>query len=160
MWLFGHLFNMSYVIWSSGHLVIWSSGQYFIWSSGFLVIWSFPILWKTLLFWWNTWIICGYSESCFGDLIEQSGYLVYASYTYLLAILILGSRTSGSTYLHLSLFCTRANVCDNHWLDWKVNFSGYPKSGIYVHVHNSVLHEECFLHLVLGSSWSTWTFTI
>ena len=76
MWLFGHLFNMSYVIWSSGHLVIVSSGHLVILSSGFLVIWSFPILWKTVLFLWNTWIICGYSESCFGDLIEQSGYLV------------------------------------------------------------------------------------
>ena len=119
MWLFGHLFNMSYVIWSSGHLVIVSSGHLVILSSGLLVItssghlviwwsgnlvlwaiclsgdmviwskfylvigfyghlviWLLTILWKTLLFLWNTWLICAHSESCFGDLIEQSGYLV------------------------------------------------------------------------------------
>ena len=68
------------VIWSSGFMVlwsIWSPGNLVIWPSGHLVIWSFPIFVKTLLFLWNTWMICAHSESCFGDLIEQSGYLVF-----------------------------------------------------------------------------------
>ena len=67
------------VIWSiclSGHLVVWFSSHRVIGSSGHLVLWSFIILWKTLLFLWNTWKLCAHSESCFGDLIEQSGYLV------------------------------------------------------------------------------------
>jgi len=90
------------VILSSNHLVIWSSlhlvtlssdhlvnmvilssgqsGHLVIWSSGHLVIWSFTILWKTVLFFWNTGIICTHNESCFGDLIEQSGYLVFFSF--------------------------------------------------------------------------------
>ena len=98
IWLSGHLVNMviwssgQYVIrssghpvfWSSGHLIIWSSSHWVIWSpshqviwsSGHLVIWLFTILWKTVLFLWTTWIICVHTESCFGDLIEQSGYLV------------------------------------------------------------------------------------
>ena len=67
------------IIWSSGNLVIWSiwlSGHLVIWSICHLVIWSFPILWKTVLLFWNTWIICAHCASCFGDLIEHSGYLV------------------------------------------------------------------------------------
>ena len=62
---------------SIGHLVIWSSGHLVTWSSGHMVIWSFPIFWQTVLFLWNTRIICAHSESCFGDLIKQSGYLVF-----------------------------------------------------------------------------------
>ena len=80
IWSSGHLVIWSsgfLVIWSSGHLVIWSSGHLVTWSSGHLVIWLCPIFIKTVLFLWNTWIICAHIESCFGDLIEQSGYLVF-----------------------------------------------------------------------------------
>ena len=59
---------------SSGHLVIRSSGHLVTCSSVHLIIGSFPILWKSVLFLWNT-----HSESCFGDLIEQSGYLVFSN---------------------------------------------------------------------------------
>ena len=82
IWSSLHLVILSYdhlVIWwygQYGYLVIRSSGHQVICSSAHLVIWSFPILWKTVLFLWNTWMICAHSESCFGDLIEQSGYLV------------------------------------------------------------------------------------
>ena len=74
---YGHLVNMVICHMSSGHRVTWSPGHLVILSSGLLVIWSFPILWNPVLFLWNTWIICAHSESCFGDLIEQSGYLVW-----------------------------------------------------------------------------------
>ena len=72
----GYLVICSICHMSSGHLVIVSSGHLVILSSGLLVIWSFPILWNPVLFLWNTWIIIAHSESCFGDIIEQSGYLV------------------------------------------------------------------------------------
>jgi len=77
---------------SSGHLVIRSSGYLVTCSSVHLVIRSFPILWKTVLFLWNTLIISTHSESCFGDLIEQSGYLVIGMNT--------GQRTGGKDNQH------------------------------------------------------------
>ena len=40
MWLFGHLFNMSYVIWSSGNRVIWSSCHLVFWSPGRFQYWA------------------------------------------------------------------------------------------------------------------------
>ena len=76
----GYLVICSICHMSSGHLVIVSSGHLVILSSGLLVIWSFPILWNPVLFLLNTWIICAHSESCFGDLIEQSGYLVCCNF--------------------------------------------------------------------------------
>ena len=67
-------------------------------SSGHLIIWWITILWKTVIFLWNTWIICAHSESCFGDLIEQSGYLVVImSETALL--LLIGSELQTQTSL-------------------------------------------------------------
>ena len=104
MWLFGHLFNMSYVIWSSGHLVIVSSGHLVILSSGLLVIWSFPILWNPVLFLWNTWIIIAHSESCFGDIIEQSGYLVILPQSLLNSVCVIDSFGAWSQLLNKCIF--------------------------------------------------------
>ena len=89
---YGHLVN--FVIWSSNHLVIWSSLHLVIWSllhlvilwSNHLVIWSTGylvdiIIWSSgQYFIWSSGIICAHSESFFGDLIEQSGYLVLADF--------------------------------------------------------------------------------
>ena len=58
---------------SIGHLVIWSSGHRVIESSAHLVV-SNILTDCTILM--EHRIICALSESCFGDLIEQSGYLV------------------------------------------------------------------------------------
>ena len=81
IWSSNHLVNMVIlssdylVIWSCGHLVnmvIWSFGQYgHLFNSNILK--DHTILMEHLS---QQWIICALSDSCFGDLIEQSGYLV------------------------------------------------------------------------------------
>ena len=117
IWSSGHHFIWSpchliiWSIWSSGHLVNLSSGHLVIWSSGHLVIWSFTILWKTVLFFWNTGIICPHSESCFGDLIEQSGYLVYE-------VLFSGLANNAPPIRKLTIFCHVSFGCSSI-PDWK-----------------------------------------
>ena len=144
MWLFGHLFNMSYVIWSSGHLVIVSSGHLVILLSGLLVIWSFPILWNPVLFLWNTWIICAHSESCFGDLIEQSGYLVI--FMKKIYISLIGLH-------HTALDHIQWNILIQNWHHWET----WVEELIYVFLSHpgqntiiSAMLLTCTSHMITG----------